>query len=900
MPARPSIVLDFIARNASLLRAARQNEQALRRQRRFAAAAGRSAARAAAGYAALTAALALAAARSAQLVRNSLDSAQALDTFSAATGVSVQDLQRLETAGAGVGLVFDDVADVLQTFTESVGLARRGLLAGTGGAQFDALRFLGFSPEEILAAERDISGTFDRFFQRLRDRSRAEQQEIIGEFSLPDSARRLLALPDSPLRVLVDVEEVSRQDNQRLLQLEQRYQTERLRFTRALSRFVARNADSIDGFIDAFERNTPAILQAGATLASAISSVGGLVLRTFQELERRFGSGRDPETGEARFTTDDIITGGTIAAISLFFRERLISWIGAFFRAIGREIRFVAQFAASRGQAGRLATQIARSVAGIIPLFLLAIGSGAAAAAATLTSLPFSVVAGIAFIITGALDEIVTGGGARRYLSSVIQSLFDWIGEQIREIRDGPAIEVVLPPATNRFDQPSQTASFARQPPVPPAAQEASAAGVLEAILTERLQQIEDEVSRLRQDQDVELAQGTQAQAIRTLERLRELLTLRAATRQQQRELQQLGDPEFVAEAHAQSLIALRRQVAELDQQIAAAADPEAQRLRQQLQQRQRDLADLEAEPFSVAQFQADRLTAIEQEVREAEALAALRDDPAFRAAQRRLSQIEIVAEGESLLQQLEQFPQLAQQRRQNEALRLRIATAQAQDATQALQSQRALRAQEAQARQALTNAQLREELGQFDATAPGRQQERALRSRLGLLQRAEQAQDRINGLSVEYYDTAISALGDLLTGVNSLADSVRRLVQEILSTTVRSYLDATLGQSVLRSLAGAGQGVGQGNVLDTTAGGPNLGAAGKAVVDALIAAPGAVGGTVTVTANIDARGGDEQSIRRGLNQALPDFERVVNESRIARLTLSPVDRDRERRALGM
>ena len=63
-------------------------------------------------------------------------------------------------------------------------------------------------------------------------------------------------------------------------------------------------------------------------------------------------------------------------------------------------------------------------------------------------------------------------------------------------------------------------------------------------------------------------------------------------------------------------------------------------------------------------QFQADRLAAIQQEIVQAEALAALGNDPAFRAAQQRLSQLEIVAEGENLLRQLEQFPQLARQRR--------------------------------------------------------------------------------------------------------------------------------------------------------------------------------------------------------------------------------------------
>ena len=88
--------------------------------------------------------------------------------------------------------------------------------------------------------------------------------------------------------------------------------------------------------------------------------------------------------------------------------------------------------------------------------------------------------------------------------------------------------------------------------------------GVLEQILTERLQQIEDEVERLRQDARVEQAQGERAQTVRTLERIRALLQLQATTREQQRELAQLGDPAFIAEANAQFLLGLQRQIAEL------------------------------------------------------------------------------------------------------------------------------------------------------------------------------------------------------------------------------------------------------------------------------------------------------------------------------------------------
>ena len=110
MPARPSIVLDFIARNASLLQAAAQNERALRQQRRTLRQVGRSAGRATALYAGLAVA-AGATARGLQILgRNQLSAAQELTTFARATGLTVSELQQLEAAGARVGLQFDDIA----------------------------------------------------------------------------------------------------------------------------------------------------------------------------------------------------------------------------------------------------------------------------------------------------------------------------------------------------------------------------------------------------------------------------------------------------------------------------------------------------------------------------------------------------------------------------------------------------------------------------------------------------------------------------------------------------------------------------------------------------------------------------------------------------------------------
>lgn len=971
MPARPSIVLDFLARNASLLRAARQNEQAFRRQRRFARAAGRSAARAAAGYQVLAVAVAAAAVRSGQLVRNSLDSAQALNTFSTATGVSIEQLQQLETAGARVGLVFDDVSDVIQTFTESVGLARRGLLAGTGGAQLDALRFLGFSQEQILEAERDIGGFFDRFFQRLRTRSRAEQQEILGEFSLPDAARRLLSLPDSPLRVQqeIDIPQLNFAEIARLNQLFTRSVQTQLRFERSLSRFIVRNADSIDSFLNAIERNTPAILRGGELLARALAGGADLILGAFRFIERRFGSEVDPATGEARLNVSDVV----VLTVSAAAVGTLVSAIFGSIRA-GIQRRLTVETARQavglvRRLLGSLVASLSRAfvllgpaIAVVITNSLTAAGLGATIAATFGAAAP-AILAAFVAALAAVADEALSGGAGRRAIADTIQSLFDFVREQIAGAEED--VEPVRgTPGSGQTVPLSQSDILRLSLAGPREVPGQETVSVLARQIGERLQQIEDEVARLQQEQDVALAQGQQANVLRTLERLRDLLTLRAATRQQRRELTQLGDPEFIAEAHEQFLIGLRRQIAELDQQIASASSPEARSLRAQLRQRQSELEAAEAVPFNITEFQAGRLTAIQQELREAEALALLRNDPAyraiqrrlaqlridedatfdpvifqrerlaairqairegealaaltgdqaFRAAQLRLSQIDIAAEGEALLRQLQELPQLTEQRRANEALRLRLAVAQARDAEAALQSQRALRLQERQAQQSLSNAQLRERVEQFDLTAPQRREGRVLENRLALLQRAEAAQERVNNLSVEYYDSAINALGDLITGVGSFADAIQRLVRDILQTTTRSFLDATLGARVFRAAAGAS---GSGSSTNTSAGGPSLGPSPKAVVDTLLqdarfgqvaAGPQAVGlalqqpqaaGSIVVTANIDARGGDQQSIERGLNQALPRFSRVVHESGLALLASSPVERDRLLRALG-
>ena len=708
MPARPSIVLDFIARNASLLQAAAQNERALRGQRRRFRQAGAAVGRATALYGAFTVAAGAAAAAAQSFGRERLAAAQELATFARATGVSVEQLQLFEAAGARVGLVFDDVADVIQTFSESVGLARRGLLAGTGGAQLDALRILGFDPAQILDAERDIGRVFEEFFARLRRRSQAEQQEILGEFSLPDAARRLLALPATPgiAGQQAGVAALSDAEIARLNALFGRMSLTVLRVQRAFSRLLAANPQALEEFLSAIERNTPLILRATGTLAQAVGSGASAVLRAFQFFEEQFGSGRDPQTGERRLTqsdVDNLLIGGVSLAI---FRRQIVTGIRA------------------------LARFIVRGLVSLGPLILRGLAVAVPGATAALAGLPIAAAVALVGLLTAALDEVVTGGRARRYLSGQIQNLFDFIGEQIGLTQ--AEFEAQGPPTSAQVFRP-------QGPPTPDATQ--AQISVLSQVLTERLQQVEDEVNRLIQDRRAETAQGTQAQTIQTLERLRALLQLQATTRQQQRALTQLGDPEFIAEANTQSLIALRAQIAELDQQIAFAASPEARLLRQQLADRQRALEGIEELPFDPAIFLEDRRDALVRQVEEGEALAQLSQDPAARAARQRLAALDLAGIGRETAEQIEQFRRFAQQRQENDALQVRLGILETREARRRVGQLAGLNVQAARAQQALRNAQLEQELAQFTGQGATllRRQEQALRLRLRNAQLAEE-----------------------------------------------------------------------------------------------------------------------------------------------------------------
>ena len=843
MAPRPSIVLDFIARNANLLRAAAQNERAMRRQRRVMSQAGRAAVNYAAGLASVVVGLTAAARGGASLVRSSLETARNFDTFAAATGVSVENLQQLEAAGSRVGLVFDDVGDVIQTFAESVGDARTQILQGERGTQVNALRLLGFSEQDILNAERDITGFFDQFFTRIRRQSQAQQQFILGEFSLPDAARRLLALPDSPLRVQVDIPTLSSGEIQRLTRLQQDLRQEELRFTRALSRFVVRNADSLDAFVGALGENTPAILSAGKTLAGAVASTASSLASFAKYLQETFGLQLNERT---------IIGGGVI----VLFRRQIWQLISFLFGAL---------------------------VAAVGPAVLAALPAVGAAIATGLAFLPAALAGVVAVGLAALVDEVVLGGAGRRFAVDAIRGLFDWIGEQISALQDDT--QATAPVA---FDQPSQTASFARQPP-PQVEANTQAINVLDEIIAERIRQIEDEISTLERNQQVAQAQGNQAEALRALERLKALLELQASTREQQRELQNIRDPEFIAEAHAQYLIGLRRQIAEIDQQIAAAGDPEAIQLRAQLQAKQRDLAALEAVPFDVQQFQSDRLIAIRRQVAEAEALSALQSDPGYIEAQTRLAQIQLADEGLNLDSQLANFTAFAAERRANADKRLQLAVMQAEEAVQLAGAQRALRLRERRAQLALEGVNLQEQRDNFDATAPGRLQNRRLRDQIATLQRAEDAQHRVNNLSMEYYDSAISSLGQLLTLSSSLGDVIRGLLRDLLSRTVDANINQLFSSAFASAVSGGGGGpgvAGGDGAFNTAAGGPNL-----------VASKPVAGGNVYLS--VDARGAtDPQAVVDNINRALPNISRAVIEGQLATLATDPVQRDRFNQAL--
>ena len=627
MPPRPAIVLDFLARNAGFLKAARENEAALRRQGRSFRAQGRAVARFTTLYQAAAAAAALVAVSTVASSREILRSARELQTFSQATSVSVQDLQLLENAGARVGLVFDDVADVLQTFTESVGLARRGLVAGTGGAQFDALRFLGFSPEEIFNAEDDISSFLDSFFARLRQRTRAEQQELIGEFSLPDAARRLLALPDSPLRAgeSLNIGLTAGEDVATLNRVFERMAQTGLQFQRSFRGLLARNEGEISAFLDAIERNTPLILNSGAALANAVGRAGQLVLAGVAQIERRLGTGQDAQTGQARLTGLDFIDVAAILVLVRTFRTQ-----------IGVALRVLASGLGSA---------------------LVVVGSGVAASlAAVFAGVPIAITAALGTALAFGLDGALLGGSIRKTLVGFFDRLVQRLGNLFESV-----------PEEAFVDQGPQAPFVDQGPPIPLVSPTQTQSAILVARITERIRMIEDALNVLIAQRQTDQAQGPEADRLRSLLRSEALEQLQARTREQSRALAQAIDPAFVSEAGAQFLLGLRQQIADLDAQITQAGDPQVQRLQNELERKGQQLRGLAADalPFDFAAFAQDKRRTLDGQVEELEALLRLSGDPAVARSQRRALEAQLAELNALAVARPVDFAAVAQSQRQ-------------------------------------------------------------------------------------------------------------------------------------------------------------------------------------------------------------------------------------------
>ena len=198
-----------------------------------------------------------------------------------------------------------------------------------------------------------------------------------------------------------------------------------------------------------------------------------------------------------------------------------------------------------------------------------------------------------------------------------------------------------------------------------------------------------------------------------------------------------------------------------------------------------------------------------------------------------------------------------------------------------------------------LSNLEAAEELSTFAERAPQRRQQQDTQSRLALLQRLEQGQFSVNDLATSYYDASITALTDMLTAANSLADIARNLVRQLLSLSTRAAVESLVGPVLQGVFAAGAGGAGGGPSIqlgDLPAqfgpqlGGPQL-AAGKAV------APTAA---LTLTVPIDARGSDAASVDAAIARALPAISHVVEQGQLAALNASPERRDQLRRTLGV
>ena len=144
-------------------------------------------------------------------------------------------------------------------------------------------------------------------------------------------------------------------------------------------------------------------------------------------------------------------------------------------------------------------------------------------------------------------------------------------------------------------------------------------------------------------------------------------------------------------------------------------------------------------------------------------------------------------------------------------------------------------------------------------------------------MKRAEEAQFRLNNLHLDYFKIAQEGLVNLIMGAGTLSDKAQAFLQQLYKVTVERVVEA--GSTKLLSL-----------FLSTSSDAPG---AGKVVAGAGKVVASGGGG---VNMYVDARGGDEQSVQRALNRALPEIVAAGEQLRLGMYNDDPVARRRARR----
>lgn len=173
--------------------------------------------------------------------------------------------------------------------------------------------------------------------------------------------------------------------------------------------------------------------------------------------------------------------------------------------------------------------------------------------------------------------------------------------------------------------------------------------------------------------------------------------------------------------------------------------------------------------------------------------------------------------------------------------------------------------------------AATKEEIANFGTGAALRNDQREAQAHLDSLKRAEEAQFRLNNLHLDYFKIAQEGLVNLIMGAGTLSDKAQAFLQQLYKVTVERVVEA--GSTKLLSL-----------FLSTSSDAPG---AGKVVAGAGKVVASGGGG---VNMYVDARGGDEQSVQRALNRALPEIVAAGEQLRLGMYNDDPVARRRARR----